>query len=101
MPSSKLVESVGMLAVCLDKVCSNIQIVSDLHAEAVVVKVLTTLPDEHVHSQMRLRYPMPTQLEYAYLLTPTVQEAIKRIADCGCVYYTHRKSYYYDVPSIP
>ena len=32
VPSAKLVESVGMLDMCLDKVCSN---VSDLHAETV------------------------------------------------------------------
>ena len=76
------------MIMCLDKVCSNVRIVSDLHAETVAVKVLTTLPNEHFHSQMRLRYRMPTQLEYAYLFTTTVQEAIKKIADCGFVYFT-------------
>ena len=60
------------------------------------VKSLTTMPNEHFNSLMRMCYPMPTQLEYAYAFIPTISEQVKQLCQTDYLYRT--SSSYYKVP---
>lgn len=60
----------------------------------VKVKCLTTLPNEHVNSRMRMRYPMPTHFQYCQAFVPVVEESIKQLCDCGFIYFTSRNTHY-------
>ncbi|CAH3169491.1 unnamed protein product [Porites lobata] len=42
---------------------------------------------------MRSRNDMPTALEFAYLLAPTIRESLKQLTDIGFVYYTSPHTY--------
>ena len=47
-------------------------------APLVTLKAFSTLPNEHLHSTMRERYPVPTQLQFSQGFVPVVEVCVKR-----------------------
>ena len=97
VPSYTAVSSIEDLLTSMENLSNIISTNFPNYKDKVHVKSLTTLMNEHLHSCMRERYPMPTHLEFAQTLSPVVEEAAKRVINTGFKYFTGRKSYY-DVP---
>ena len=86
------IEMFSQLSDNYDKICLLLH--SGSNSFGLEPQALLSIPCEHLFSQMRSRYQMPTVLQYCDLLTVVIDETVKKSTFSCYHYYTSKKSYY-------
>ena len=91
-PATKTVKSVHMILSGVRKLHDFFTSINPTYP--LELSSVLTLVCEHLFSTLRSKNPMPDMLEVSHLFAKVLSENMKKLSNCGFLYFTHRQSYY-------